>query len=222
MLKGLIKSGLIASLVCFATVGFAQGENTIEINAGDMSNQYIAPVGSNGMVDDKIVELADSLLATSRIAQSDMGNIAITSFVNLHNLSKTSSFGRTIAETFFNELFVRGFNVADFRGQNALTVNPTGEFFITRNVQKINKNVANSYVLVGTFSSIGQNIIINARIMDNRTGRVVASAKTYYQTSDCKLLGNCPQPRTIRIISKNNTSNSSYTNNNNNKQVSLF
>ncbi|MGB5867997.1 MAG: FlgO family outer membrane protein [Arcobacteraceae bacterium] len=202
MLKGLMKSGLLASLMCFGTVGFAQGENTIEINGGNMTSEYVSPVGSNGMVDDKIVELADSLLASSRIAQADMGNIAITSFVNLHNLSKTSAFGRTLGETFFNELFIRGFNVADFRGQNALTINPTGEFFITRDVKKINKKVANSYVLVGTFSAIDKQVIINARIMDNQTGRIVASAKTYYQTTNCQLLNNCPVKRTIRIVSK--------------------
>lgn len=202
MLKGLIKSGLVASLLCLGTAGFAQGENTIEINGDGMSQGYIAPVGSNGMVDDKIVELADSLLSSSRIAQADMGNIAITSFVNLHNLSRTSSFGRTLAETFFNELFIRGFNVADFRGQNALSVNPTGEFFITRDVKKINKKVVNSYVLVGTFSAIDKKVVINARIMDNQTGRVVAAAKTYYETNDCYLLNNCPKPRTIRIVSK--------------------
>jgi len=203
MLKGLIKSGLAASLLCYATASFAQGENTIEIvDSTNNSSEYVAPVGSNGELDDKIVELADSLLASSRIAQSDMGNIAITSFVNLHNLSKTSAFGRTIAETFFNELFIRGFNVADFRGQNALSVNPTGEFFITRDVKKINKKIVNSYVLVGTFSTIGNKLIINARIMDNRTGRVVAAAKTFYNTTDCRILGNCPRPRTIRIVSK--------------------
>ena len=202
MLKRLIKSGIITSLICFATVGNAQGENTIEINGGNMSSEYMAPVGSNGMADDKIVELADALLASSRIAQADMGHIAITSFVNLHNLSRTSSFGRTIGETFFNELFIRGFNVADFRGQSALSVNPTGEFFITRDIKKINKKIANSYVLVGTFSTIDKKVIINARIMDNQTGRVVASAKTYYQTNDCSLLNTCPRARTIRITSK--------------------
>ncbi|PIF04873.1 MAG: hypothetical protein CSA86_00375 [Arcobacter sp.] len=202
MLKGLIRGGFIASLICFSTVASAQGENTIEINNGNMTSNYVAPVGSNGLLDDKIVELADSLLASSRIAQADMGNIAITSFVNLHNLSSTSAFGRTLAETFFNELFVRGFNVADFRGQNALSVNPTGEFFITRDIKKINKKIANSYVLVGTFSAIGTKVIINARIMDNQTGRVVASAKTYYTTNDCRLLNNCPRARTIRITAK--------------------
>jgi len=200
MLKKIIRSGLLASLMCCATVGFAQGENTIDIIGGDDS-EYTPMVGTNGAIDDKIVELADSLLASSRIAQSDMGNIAITSFVDLHKLSRTTSFGRTLGETFFNELFVRGFNVADFRGQHALSVNPAGEFFITRDVKKINKKIANSYVLVGTFTAIDKKVLINARIMDNITGRVVASAKTYYVTSDCKILGNCPKIRTIRIIS---------------------
>ena len=199
MIKKIIKSGLLASLVFSATVGFAQGENTIEIVGADNS-EYALTVDSNGAIDDKIVELADSLLATSRIAQSDMGNIAITSFVDLHNLSRTTSFGRTLGETFFNELFVRGFNVADFRGQHSLTVNTTGEFFITRDIKKINKKIANSYVLVGTFTAIDKKVLINARIMDNMTGRIVASAKTYYQTGDCKILGNCPIVRTIRII----------------------
>ncbi|MEA3513176.1 MAG: FlgO family outer membrane protein [Campylobacterota bacterium] len=200
MLVKMLRNGLVASIVCCATVGFAQGENTIEIEGASSSNGYISPVGSNGMVDDKIIELADSLLSSSRIAQSDMGNIAITSFVDLHNLTKTTSFGRTLAETFFNELFIRGFNVADFRGQSALSVNSTGEFFITRDVKKINKQIANSYVLVGTYSIIDKKVLINARIMDNRTGRVVASAKTYYKSADCRVLGNCPKPRTIRII----------------------
>lgn len=200
MFSKVIKSGLLASLVFTGTMSLAQGENTLEITGGDNRGMYAPAVGTNGQIDEKIVELADSLLASSRIAQSDMGNIAITSFVDLHNLSRTTSFGRTLGETFFNELFVRGFNVADFRGQHALSVNPTGEFFITRNIQKINKKIENSYVLVGTFTTVDSKVLINARIMDNTTGRVVASAKTYYKTSDCKIIGNCPKPRTIRII----------------------
>jgi TolB-like protein len=198
----MMKKGLLASVVLCTTLGFAQGENTIEIDGAYNDGRYMAPVGSNGAIDDKIVELADSLLATSRIAKEDIGSIAVTSFVDLHRLSRTTAFGRTLGETFFNELFVRGFNVADFRGQHSLTVNPTGEFFITRDVRKINKKISNSYVLVGTFTAIDKKVLINARIMDNRTGRVVASAKSYYETKDCKLLGNCPRQRSIRITSK--------------------
>ena len=195
MLKRILKTSLIASAICYSTVSSA-----IEIKNHSDNNAYQAPVGSYGEVDDRIVELADKLLASSRLSKDDMGNIAITSFVDLHRLSKTTPFGRTLGETFFNELFIRGFNVADFRGQNALSVNTTGEFFITRNAKLINRNIPNSYVLVGTYSSIDNKILINARIMDNTTGKVVASAKTYYNTSNCRLLNNCIRPRTIRIV----------------------
>ncbi len=197
MLKSILKTGFIVTLLCCTTVLGA-----IQINSQSDSNQYEyqSPIGSNGEVDDRIIELADKLLSSSRIAKEDMGNIAITSFVDLHQLNKTTAFGRTLGETFFNELFIRGFNVADFRGQNALTINTTGEFFITRDVKLINRNIPNTYVLVGTYSSIDNKILINARIMDNKTGKVVSSAKTYYNTNNCKLLNNCIKPRTIRII----------------------
>jgi len=196
MFKTLLKTGFIVAALSYTSVLSA-----IQIKGQAEFNQYQSPIGSNGEVDDRIVELADKLLASNRINKDDMGNIAITSFVDLHNLSKTTSFGRALGETFFNELFIRGFNVADFRGQNALTINTTGEFFITRNAKLINRNIPNKYVLVGTYTSIDNKILINARIMDNKTGKIVASAKTYYNTNDCRLLNNCVKPRTIRIIS---------------------
>ncbi len=194
MLKKVLKHSLVASLICYSTAGSA-----LEVRSdSNMVNSTL--VGSNGELDDRIVELADNLLASSKLTKENMGNIAITSFVDLHKLSNTSAFGRTLGETFFNELFIRGFEVADFRGQNALTINTTGEFFITRDAKLINKNIENTYVLVGTYSLIDNKLLINARIMDNITGKVVASAKTYYNTNDCKLLNNCIKPRTIRIV----------------------
>ena len=195
-----LRNSLIAASVCFTSYGFAQGNSIQLVNQNHQNTNDTMVVGSNGEIDDKINELADKLLASSRIPQNDMGNIAITSFVNLHQLDQTSYFGRSISETFFNELFIRGFNVSDFRGQNVLTVNPTGEFYITRNVKEINRKIQNSYVLVGTYTVIDSKILINARIMDNVTGKIVATAKTYYNTSDCNLLGTCPKPRMIRIV----------------------
>ncbi len=197
-----LKITLITLLLSCTTYSYAQ-EGTIQLINQNIQNEQILEaniVGSNGGIDDKIVELADNLLSSSKIPQDDLGNIAITSFVNLHKLNQTSYFGRTVSETFFNELFIRGFNVADFRGKNVLTVNQTGEFYITRDSKAISQKIRNSYVLVGTYSIIDGRILINARIMDNVTGKLVAAAKTYYHTNDCKLLGTCPKPRMIRVV----------------------
>ncbi|MEA3288796.1 MAG: FlgO family outer membrane protein [Campylobacterota bacterium] len=196
---------ITAALTITTSVVFASGHKEGEIKL--VNKDYQQPiqqtysVSSSGEFDETVLILSDNLLTSSRIPSEDIGSIAITSFVNLHDLSSTSGFGRTLAESFFNELFVRGFNVSDFRGQDALTVNPTGEFFITRDVNKIANKIQNSYVLVGTYSIIEHRVLINARIMDNMTGNIVASAKAYHSTTDCNLLNNCPKPRTIRIVS---------------------
>ena len=149
-----------------------------------------------------IVDLADRLFSSSRIRNTNMSDIAITSFVDLDQFNKTTHFGRTISESFFDELFVRGFNVTDFRGQNSLSVNANGEYFITRNVEKLSKNIMNQYVLVGTYSKFEDSISINARIMDNSNGRIVASARSYYHSTDCKILENCieKKPRKLAIV----------------------
>jgi TolB-like protein len=147
-----------------------------------------------------ILELADKLLLSSRINTADFSDIAITSFVDLHQLNKTTHFGRTLSESMFDELFIRGFNVSEFRGQNTLSVNANGEYFITRDVNMLRGSVPNRYILVGTYTNFEETMLINARIVDNDNGRVVASARSYYSSDDCSILENCREPRKIKIV----------------------
>ncbi|MEA3354330.1 MAG: FlgO family outer membrane protein, partial [Campylobacterota bacterium] len=147
-----------------------------------------------------ILELANKLLLSSRINTSDFSDIAITSFVDLHQLNKTTHFGRTLSESMFDELFIRGFNVSEFRGQNTLSVNANGEYFITRDVNMLRNSVPNRYILVGTYTNFEKTMLINARIVDNDNGRIVASARSYYSSDDCSILENCKEPRKIKIV----------------------
>jgi len=194
MIKKIIKSGLLVSLV-FGLVG-CTGDTTNEV-----APQKVAVViPSHGEIDDRIKILADNLLSSSRLTPKEFENIAVTSFVDLHHLNKTTSFGRFLSEGLFNELFVRGFNLVDFRAQESLSINATGEFFITRDIKKINKSVNNKYILVGTYSYMHGKVLLNARIIDNKSGKIVATAKTHYMTRDCKLIGDCPKPKAPRTI----------------------
>jgi len=156
-------------------------------------------------IDDVVVELSNRLLSTNRIPPNDFGELAITSFVDLNQLNKTTHFGRTLAESMFDELFAKGFHVEDIRGTNSITVNSEGEYFITRDINRLHKNIKNKYILVGTYSKFKDNILINARILDNQFGKVVASARSYYYSSDCKILENCEykEPRKLAIVTDN-------------------
>jgi len=215
MIKKIVKSGLIASLV-FGLAG-CTGSTPNEVAPTKVEAKKVADIkmSSHGEIDDKIKILADKLLASSRLTQKDLGNIAVTSFVDLHQLNKTTPFGRFLGEGIFNELFVRGFNLVDFRAGKSLAVNADGEFFITRDVKKINETVNNTYILVGTYSYMHGKVLLNARIMDNQSGKLVATAKTHYMTKDCELIGDCPKPkapRTIKITTDNCSSISCPTN----------
>ena len=147
----------------------------------------------------KVESLAKDLLESNKIAPSDMGSIAISSFVNLDNLSQTNSFGRIVSETMFNELFTKGLNIVDLRSQDKITINGSGEFYISRKID--NSKLEHNYTLVGTYGFIDdKTVTINARIIDNYNKKVVASAKTILVTDNCKLVNNCPKAKEPRVI----------------------
>jgi len=196
----------VLSISIFLT---ACNQNTIVIPKEKASTNVI-----NVSLNDAILSLANQLSTNNKLQTADTGTITLTSFVDLRKLNKTSQFGRVLGESLFSELFIRGFNVTDFRGQDAISVNKTGEFFITRDISKLASEVSNTYILVGTYSKIDQNVIINARIVDNKTGKLVTSARAMYANDDCSLFGTCnnirrkikivPEEIKMQIISANN------------------
>lgn len=152
------------------------------------------------------LEATINSLATQMMQNQKMHtsrSVLVTSFVRLDNLKKTTEFGRVISESLINELSNRGFNIIDFRGQMAVSVNEHGEYFITRNVSKMNQRVVNSYVVVGTYSRQYGKVMLNARVMDNTTGQIITSARSTYDhglRNDCVIFKDCKPPRTIKII----------------------
>jgi len=139
-----------------------------------------------------IVSLADQLYLNAKVKLTD--KVAITTFVDLHKLNKTTHFGRKLSESMYNELYTRGFNLIDIRGTRTIRVNADGEFFITRDIKLLNnKRVENTYVLIGTYSKFGKGTLINVRMIDNLTGDVVTTARTILDVDDCDIYENCPK-----------------------------
>ena len=170
-----------------------------------VNGSTIAPLQKQTQLDITVNDLANRLFNTNNIQNIDSeNNIAITSFVNLDQLNNTTHLGRALSESFFDELFTRGFSVSDFRGQKTISTNANGEYYLTRDTKLLKDTIENSYILVGTYTVIENSVLINARIMDNQNGKIVASAKSYYNTTDCKILNNCKRKRRISIVSHDN------------------
>jgi TolB-like protein len=129
--------------------------------------------------------------------------VLITSFVKLDEFKKTTEFGRVVSESLINELSNRGFNIIEYRGQMAVSINDEGEYFISRKPHELKNKIPNTYVVVGTYSRQLGKIMLNARVIDNITGKIISSARSTYAhgiMNDCILFKDCKPARTINIV----------------------
>ncbi len=137
---------------------------------------------------------------------NDDQRILITSFVELRNFTNTTEFGRVIGESLIHELAFRGFNVVEFRSQTAVSIDERGEYFMSRSLNKLHKEVENRYILVGTYSRLEYRIVINARIVDNENGSIIATARSVYEhglRNDCQIFNECKPARKIQLVGGN-------------------
>ena len=145
-------------------------------------------------------------LATQMLVNTKMKTnkpVLFTSFVRLDNLKKTSEFGRLYSESMINELSNRGFNVIEFRGQMNVSINDKGEYFITRDIKKLKDTIQDTYIVVGTYSRQYKQVVLNVRVIDNHTGRILSSSRATYHhgyREDCIIFKDCKPSRSIKIV----------------------
>jgi len=218
MFKSIYKVGVVATLMAFVISGctykneiistLVDGEVLKEYKKVQTTKQHleIAEDKQKNVTTQKTLEATIASLATQMMRNKKMNTnkpVLITSFVRLDAFKKTSEFGRIVSESMIDELSNRGFNVIEFRGQMAVSVNDKGEYFITRKTNRLKDKVPDTYVVVGTYSRQYGKIMLNARVIDNVTGKIISSSRSTYnhgQRNDCMLFKDCRPARTINII----------------------
>ena len=187
---------------------YTQSNVSKENHKVQITKQYIkiaqdrqANVTSQSSLEATINSLATQMMRNKKMNTNKP--VLITSFVRLDNFKKTTEFGRIVSESMINELSNRGFNIIEYRGQMAVSVNERGEYFITRNPYKLKDDIPNTYVVVGTYSRQFGKVMLNARVIDNITGKIISSSRATYihnRRNDCILFKDCKPARKIKII----------------------
>lgn len=131
-----------------------------------------------GRFNARIIFLADQLERNVDRERVD-NTFIVTSFSNLNRLSETSGLGRLIGENLIHELQVRRWRVFEMRTAKDVTINDTGEISLSRDANRIRNTFKLGGVVTGTYSIAGNDIIINARVVDNETGLVLSTAQTH-------------------------------------------
>jgi len=104
----------------------------------------------------------------------------VNSIVDLNNLAETSAFGRLVGEHLIHELQVRGWPVSDIRLSKNLIINDSGEFSLSRDLRRLRDLMPAANVVTGTYTATRDGILLNIRVLNLETGRIVSSAQTRF------------------------------------------
>ena len=128
-------------------------------------------------------------------------NIIVTSMVNINNLRESSNFGRLYSEAMMTNFKRLGWNVIDFRGKKIFVQRKNGEFYLDR--AELKSVPVDSVIYVGTYGEYKGGLLLNVRILDFKTNKVItasnveladAEALALSKRSNCTYLG-CSQQR---------------------------
>ncbi len=129
-----------------------------------------------GRFNSNIIFLADQIERNADRKSLD-NTFVVTSITNLNNLSETTSFGRLLSENLIHELQVRKWKVFEVRLTKDIIINNTGEFSLSRDIQKIRDLYKIGGIVAGTYSIAENNIIINVRVVDINSGIIASSGQ---------------------------------------------
>ena len=210
MFKTILKSSILASSILFVVSGCTSTKDSVskEYDKVQSTKQHleVAAQMQKDVTTQETLEATIASLAAQMVENKKMDTnkpILITSFVRLDEFKQTSEFGRVVSESLINELSNRGFEITEFRGQMAVSINDEGEYFISRKPNELKNKTPNTYVVVGTYSRQMGKIMLNARVIDNVTGKIITSARATYVHNikeDCIIFKDCAPARTINIV----------------------
>lgn len=211
MIKNILKFTIFLNFSIFVFTGCVVTDNEKILKENDKiqtTKQHLevaADMQKNVTTQDTLESTIASLAAQMSENKKFDSNkpILITSFVRLDEFKQTTEFGRVVSESLINELSNKGFEIIEFRGQMAVSINDQGEYFISRKPHELKSKIPDTYVVVGTYSRQPGKVMLNARVIDNITGKIITSARATYVHNvkeDCIIFRDCAPARTINIV----------------------
>ncbi|WP_299258518.1 FlgO family outer membrane protein [uncultured Kushneria sp.] len=109
---------------------------------------------------------ADRLVRNAHGRLSPSDTIIATTFVDVDQLGRSSTLGRTLTEAMTSKLVEHGLNVIEVKLRDSLYIEEyAGEMILSRNVQRLGNNYNASAVLLGTYAVARGEVFVNARLV---------------------------------------------------------
>jgi TolB-like protein len=131
---------------------------------------------SRKQLTDYAAQLAFKLAGDMQLTGAKIG---VSSFVEFDSsLRQTNALGNQFAETLATLLPEYGVQVIEFKLTRHLAIGPEGDFALSRDIKKLQRNVGMDYLLVGTLITTRRGVQINSRIVSVSQQQVIAAATT--------------------------------------------
>jgi TolB-like protein len=126
-------------------------------------------VGSSHRAADSLIKKAGARLDMQR-------SIAAASFVNIDDLSESSSFGRIVSQQLASRLSGHGFQIIEMLLRKSVYIQQqAGEFLLSRELKNISKEHNVQAAIVGTYAVGKNSVYVTAKIVDSASSIVIAS-----------------------------------------------
>lgn len=148
---------------------------------GDVQSGSGYGFGSSKKIkDDNLIKsshkAADNLMDSASYLKSKLDPVVITSIADITDIDSSSALGLMISEQVGDRFAQHGFPVIDVRQRKDLKVREnTGEFMLSRDVQKISTQHAAGAVLVGTYAVGNNKIYVSTRLVRPADNRILAA-----------------------------------------------
>jgi len=144
--------------------------------ASNDSEGYIAT--GNATVDmlELVRETSADLLANTRELDPAKPVVA-ASFVNIDDLSESSTFGRTLSEMFASSLSRAGLTLIEVKMRDSLFIEQqTGELVLSRDIRRLSASHNAQAILLGTYGQGQSTAYVNVRLVRTRDNVVLGAS----------------------------------------------
>lgn len=121
-------------------------------------------------------QAVDSLLKKLRGKLAKSAPILVASFVNLDNLSESSTFGRVVSEQMASRFKQKDYTTIEMKLRTALFMKQgSGEFMLSRELAQIGTKHRAQAVVVGTYATGRDRVYLTARVINVADSKILSS-----------------------------------------------
>ena len=169
---------------------YTNGGYSYETVSGEVRYRMVQSPGTGGARKNEarkfkaeLGRLADQIGQTLDLSGLAEGQMVLlpTTFVNLDDLNRTSTFGRLCAEQLAEELKKREFELVELRRLRELLIQPQrGELSLSREVEEIFNTYQANSLLLGTYVITGQQVVLSARLVMAKDNRLLGAGTAIF------------------------------------------